>query len=71
MDEVCAKRQLTLNGPAPRLCFPGRSDSEGSACHEGDLGSISGSGRSSGEGDGNHSSVLAWEIPGTEEPGGL
>ena len=24
-----------------------------------------------GEGNGNHSSVLAWRIPGTEEPGGL
>ena len=25
----------------------------------------------SGEGNGNHSSILAWRIPGTEEPGGL
>ena len=24
-----------------------------------------------GEGNGNHSSVVAWRIPGTEEPGGL
>ena len=24
-----------------------------------------------GEGNGNHSSVLAWRIPGTGEPGGL
>ena len=24
-----------------------------------------------GEGDGTHSSTLAWKIPGTEEPGGL
>ena len=24
-----------------------------------------------GEGNGNHSSVLAWRIPGTAEPGGL
>ena len=28
-------------------------------------------GGSLGEGDGTHSSVLAWEIPWTEEPGGL
>ena len=34
-------------------------------------GSIPGLGRSPGEGNGNHSSILAWEIPGTEEPGGL
>ena len=26
------------------------------------------SGRSPGEGNGNHTSVLAWEIPWTEEP---
>ena len=37
----------------------------------GDLGSIPGSGRSPGGGNGNPSSVLAWRIPGTEEPGGL
>ena len=32
---------------------------------------IPGSGRSSGRGHGTHSSVLAWRIPWTEEPGGL
>ena len=25
----------------------------------------------SGEGNGNHFGILAWRIPGTEEPGGL
>ena len=29
------------------------------------------SGRSPGEGNGTHSSTLAWRIPWTEEPGGL
>ena len=29
-----------------------------------------GSGRSSGEGNGNHPSILAWEILWAEEPGG-
>jgi len=33
--------------------------------------SIPGSGRSPGEGMATHSSTLAWEIPWTEEPGGL
>ena len=33
--------------------------------------SIPGSGRSPGEGNGNCSSIRAWEIPWTEEPGGL
>ena len=32
---------------------------------------VPGSGRSPGEGNGNHSSILAWKIPWTEEPGGL
>ena len=37
----------------------------------GDVGLIPGSGRSPGEGNGNHSSILAWRIPWTENPGGL
>ena len=37
----------------------------------GNEGSIPGLGRSPGEGNGNLPSVLAWEIPWTEEPGGL
>ena len=36
-----------------------------------DLGSIPGSGRSPGGGNGNPLQYLAWEIPRTEEPGGL
>ena len=40
-----------------------------SACNAGDTGSIPGSGRSPGEGNGNYSSILAWEFPWTEEPG--
>ena len=36
-----------------------------------DVGSISGPRRFPGEGNGNHSSILAWEIPWREEPGGL
>ena len=37
----------------------------------GDLGLIPGLGRSPGEGMATHSSILAWEIPRTEESGGL
>ena len=36
-----------------------------------DLGSIPWLGRSPGEGNGNHSSILAWKISWVEEPGGL
>ena len=35
------------------------------------MGSIPGSGRSLEEGLTTHSSILAWRIPWTEEPGGL
>ena len=51
--------------------FPGSSISKESASSEGDPGSIPGLGRSFGEGAGNHSSVLAWIIPRTEESGGI
>ena len=37
----------------------------------GDAGLIPGSGTSPGEGMVTHSRILAWTIPGTEEPGGL
>ena len=36
-----------------------------------DAGSILGSGDAMEEGTGTHSSILAWRIPWTEEPGGL
>ena len=36
-----------------------------------DPGSIPGLGRSAGEGNGTHSSILAWKIPWTEKPGRL
>ena len=52
--------------------FPGGSEVKASACNAGDLSSIPGLGRSPGEGNGNPlSSILAWRIPWTEEPGGL
>ena len=47
------------------------SDGKASAYNAGDLGSIPGLGISSGEGNRTHSSILAWEIPWTEEPGRL
>ena len=45
--------------------------SKESACNVGDTRSIPGSGRSPGEGNATHLSILAWEIPRTEESGGL
>ena len=54
--------------------FPDDSVSKESACNAGDTGDsdpISGLGRSPVRGNGNPSSILAWEIPWTEKPGGL
>ena len=51
--------------------FPGGSDGKESACNVGDLGSILGLGGFPGGGHATHSSILAWRIPRTEEPGGL
>ena len=43
--------------------FPGGSEVKASACNEGDLGSIPGSGRSPGEGNGNTLQYSCWENP--------
>ena len=63
--------------------FPCSSVSKESACSAGDLGSIPGLGRPLGWEDlldwgdplekelASHSSILAWKISWTEEPGGL
>ena len=51
--------------------FPGDASGKESAGNAGDPGSVPGSERSPGEGNGTHSSILAWRIPLTEEPGGL
>ena len=50
--------------------FPGGSDSKVSACNAGDVGSIPGSGRSPGEGNGNPLQYSCLKIPWMEEPGG-
>ena len=54
--------------------FPSGSAGKESTCNAGDsrhMGSIPGSGRSPGEGNGTHSSILVWRIPWTEKLGGL
>ena len=53
------------------LVFPGGSNSKQSTCNAGDLGLIPGLGRSLEKGMAPHSSILAWRIAWTEEPGGL
>ena len=49
----------------------GSFNSKESACNRGDLGLIPGLGRSLEKGKTTHSSILAWRIPWTEEPGRL
>ena len=53
------------------LGFPGGSVVKNPPANAGDVGLIHGWGRSPGGRNGNHCSILAWEIPWTEEPGGL
>ena len=51
--------------------FPGGSDGKEFACNVGDPGLIPRSGKSLEKGMATPSSILAWRIPCTEEPGGL
>ena len=52
--------------------FPGGSAAKNLPANAVDVGSIPGLGRFLGEGNGDfHSSILAWKISWTEEPGGL
>ena len=53
------------------LGFPGGSAGKEPACNVGDLGSIPGLGDPLEKEMATHSSVLAWRVPGTLEPGGL
>ena len=59
------------HGGWPGVGLPGGSDSKDSACSEEDLGLIPGLGGSPGGGMATHSSILAWRISWTEEPGRL
>ena len=51
--------------------FPGGSVVKSPPASAGDVDLIRESGRSPGEEMATHSSILAWEIPWIEEPGGL
>ena len=66
------QQHIFLMGVIIIYLFPyhGGSDGKESACNVGDLGSIPGSGRSLEKGIATYSSILAWRILWTEEPGG-
>ena len=67
---ICTKSWLFRNIRHHRV-IAGGSDGKESACNAGNLGSIPGLGRSLDKGMATNSSILAWKIPWTEEPGGL
>ena len=64
---------LKRNEPSRHQELPWWFSGKEFACNAGDLGSVPGLGRSPGEGNTGRriSSILAWRIPWTEEPGGL
>ena len=66
---LCSKT-ANLFGKLPTLGFLGGSVVKKLLANAGDAGMIPGPGRSP-EKMATHSSILAWEIPWTEEPGGL
>ena len=67
----CQHQVAIKHGSQETLGFPSGSDSKASTCYAGDPGPIPGSGRSPGEGKATHSTILAWRVPWTEEPGKL
>ena len=54
---------LKVNNEHIGTGLPGWLSGKESTCQAGDVGLIPGSGRSSGGGNGNPLSILAWEIP--------
>ena len=69
--EVRAMSDLAYSETEHRPGFPGGSDSKVSACTAGDLSSIPALGRPLEKEMTTHSSIRAWRVPWTEEPGGL
>ena len=61
----------TFNSSDVNRGFPGSSVVKNPHANAGDSSSIPGSGRSLEKEMATYSSVLPWEIPWTEEPGGL
>ena len=66
--KLVAEQQET---PATMRGFPGGSVVKNPPANTGDMGSIPVSGRYLEKEMATHSNILAWEIPWTEEPGGL
>ena len=64
------KKIFFFNLSSSPLGFPGCSVAKNLPANTGDVGLIAGLGRSREKEMATHSSILTWEIPWTEEPGG-
>ena len=62
---------MIINLLSRYMGFPGGSVVKNLPANAGDMFSIPGSGRSPGEGNATHFTIVAWKIPRTEEPGKL
>ena len=71
LEDSAVLHRVILKECLVSMGFPAGLDSKESACNVGDLGSIPGQEDPLEKGMATHSSVLAWRIPWTEEPGGL
>ena len=65
------KNKTLISQISGLVAASGGSDSQESASNAGDQGSIPGLGRCLEEDIATHSSILAWRISWTQEPGGL
>ena len=70
MRWTCFGSYDVSEAPKAALGFPGDSDDQVFVCKAGGWGSIPESGRSPGEGNGYHSTVLYLENSWTQKPGG-
>ena len=63
--------EIHLKAKNNHMGFPGGSDGKAPVCNAGDPGLIPGLGRSLDKEITTHSSILAWKIPWSVEPGRL
>ena len=70
-SKVTATWNVVNHPLASSRAFPGGSAAKKSACSVGDLGSVPAWEDPLEKGTATHSSILAWRIPWTEEPGRL
>ena len=68
---IISEKLILITYIHANICLPGSSNNKESACNAGDPGSILGWEEPMEKEMAIHSNILVWEIPWTEEPGGL